>query len=105
MQRMVCRTFLAIVSLSMCSAAGHAQVPGRPGQSYALTMMEQDRLRAAADDRQKKLLADAEQLLAMAQSLKTSVDAVKKDELSLQVIREADQIEKLAKSVKDRMRQ
>jgi type VI protein secretion system component VasF len=58
-----------------------------------------------ADDRQKKMLADADQLLAMAQQLKSAVDQARKDELSLQVIKQADQIEKLAKSVKDRMRQ
>ena len=92
----------AIAGLGLVSCAGHAQ---KPGQSYALSLQEANQQRMAVDERQKKLADDAAKLLSMAQTLKVKVDATKKDELSLQVIREADEIEKLAKSVKDRMRQ
>lgn len=67
--------------------------------------MEQARLRQAAAERQKCMLDDAQRLLVMAQQLKLSVDKSSKDQLSLDVIREAEQIEKLAKQVKERMRQ
>jgi hypothetical protein len=90
------------LGLGLVSCVGHAQTPG---QSYALSLQLANQQRMAVDERQKKLEADAAQLLAMAQTLKSKVDATKKDELSLQVIRQADEIEKLAKSVKDRMRQ
>jgi len=105
MCKSVYRLVPVMLGLIFCSVSVRAQLPNKPGKDYALTVMEQERLKAFAEQRQKKLMADAQQLLAMAQSLKTSVDATKKDELSVSVIRQADQIEKLAKSVKDRMRQ
>ena len=58
---------------------------------------------AAGPERQKAALADAERLLALATQLKTAVDKSRKDELSLQVIRNADEIEKLAKTAKGRI--
>ena len=84
------------------STSAHAQ---KSGESFALQRMDHTRADMAASDRQKKMLADADQLLAMAQQLKSAVDQTRKDELSVNVIRQADQIEKLAKAVKDRMRQ
>jgi hypothetical protein len=44
-------------------------------------------------------------LLAMALSLKAEVDKTNKDTLSIKVIRKADEIERLAKTVKERIKQ
>lgn len=90
-----------VLATSVWMGSAHAQ------QHIASAMQSAEHARAemVAEDRQKKMLADADQLLAMAQQLKLAVDQTKKDELSIQVIKQADQIEKLAKSVKDRMRQ
>ncbi len=55
-------------------------------------------------DRQKRLQADTEKLLSLATQLKEEVDKTDKNMLSLEVIKKADEIEKLAKSVKDRMK-
>ena len=55
-------------------------------------------------DRQKKLQADTERLLSLATELKEQVDKTDKNILSVDVIKKADEIEKLAKSVKDRMK-
>lgn len=74
-------------------------------ESAAVKKMVNSQAQMAASDRQKKMLADADELLAKAQLLKAAVDQTRKDELSVDVIRQADEIEKLAKSVKDRMRQ
>ncbi len=61
---------------------------------------------ASADDERKKQISDqSTQLLAMAVALKAEVDKTNKDTLSLNVIRKADAIEKLAKTVKDKMKQ
>lgn len=54
--------------------------------------------------RQKQLVDDANKLLDLARKLKTEVDKSDKDQLSLSVVDTAAQIEKLAKSVKERMR-
>ncbi len=55
-------------------------------------------------DRQKKLVADTDKLLALATDLKEQVDKSTKDTLSVDVIKKADEIEKLAHSVKERMK-
>jgi len=47
---------------------------------------------------------DTEKLLALATDLKTQVDKSTKDTLSVDVIKKADEIEKLAHSVKERMK-
>lgn len=55
-------------------------------------------------ERQKQLVDDAAKLLSLANDLKAEVDKSNKDELSLDVVRKADEIEKLAHTVKERMK-
>ena len=55
-------------------------------------------------DRQKQLVQDTQRLLALATELKTEVDKSNKDMMSIDVIRKAETIEKLARSVKDKMK-
>jgi hypothetical protein len=62
------------------------------------------RARALADDRQKHIVDETAKLLQLATELKTAVDQSNKNELPLDVIRKADDIEKLAHDVKQRMR-
>jgi hypothetical protein len=66
--------------------------------------MEEQQARARSTERQKKLVADTDKLLALATELKTDVDKTNKDILSMDVIKKADEIEKLAHSVKERMK-
>ena len=56
------------------------------------------------DDRRKRLLADTEKLVALSTELKEEVDKTSKDELSLDVIRKAAELEKLAHDVRERMK-
>ncbi|WP_162601209.1 hypothetical protein [Occallatibacter savannae] len=60
---------------------------------------------AAPNDKKKQIADESAELLNMALALKAEVDKTTKDTLSLNVIKKADQIEKLAKSVKDKMKQ
>jgi Spy/CpxP family protein refolding chaperone len=60
---------------------------------------------AADTDRKKQITDESSQLLAMAVALKAEVDKTNKDELSLNVIRKADEIEKLAHTVKEKIKQ
>lgn len=55
-------------------------------------------------DRQKRLVNDTDRLLALATELKQQVDHTDKNTLSVDVIKKADEIEKLAHSVKERMK-
>jgi hypothetical protein len=58
-----------------------------------------------AEAQRKKQIADeSARLLAMAADLKAEVDKTTKDTLSIPVVRKAGEIEKLARSVKDRNR-
>ena len=59
---------------------------------------------AANVERKKQISDDSARLLKLATELKTEVDKTTKDTLSLGVIRKADEIEKLAHSVKEKMK-
>jgi hypothetical protein len=54
--------------------------------------------------RQKQIVDDTAQLLDLAKQLKDAVDKSSKDQLSLSVVNTATEIEKLAKVVKEKMR-
>ena len=56
------------------------------------------------DERHKRLVADTAKLIELTNELKTDVDKATKDELSLDVVRKAAEIEKLARDVKERMK-
>jgi len=66
--------------------------------------MEAQRERMRNADRQKQLQQDTEKLLSLATELKQQVDKTDKNILSVDVIKKADEIEKLAKSVRERMK-
>lgn len=55
-------------------------------------------------ERQKKIVADTAKLLAMAQKLNDEVSHSSKNQLSIAVVQQAAEIEKLAKSIKEKMR-
>jgi hypothetical protein len=59
---------------------------------------------AANQERKKQLSDDSAKLLTLAMALKAEVDKTNKDMLSLNVIRKADEIEKLARNVKEKMK-
>ncbi len=56
------------------------------------------------DDRRKRLLSDTAKLVALSNELRTEVEKTPKDELSLDVVKKAAEIEKLARDVKERMK-
>ncbi len=64
---------------------------------------EQQRMRVA--ERQKKLAEDTDKLLVLTTALKAEVDEANKDILSLEMVKKAEQIEKLAHSVKERIKE
>jgi hypothetical protein len=56
------------------------------------------------DERHKRLAADTAKLVELTNELKTEVDKASRDELSLDVVKKAAEIEKLAHDVKERMK-
>jgi hypothetical protein len=65
---------------------------------------KKDKFEAANALRRKQISDDAAKLLELATELKAAVDKTDKDTLSLDVIRKADTIERLAKGVKEKMK-
>jgi hypothetical protein len=65
---------------------------------------KQKNLDATNAERKKQIADDSTKLLNMAIALKAEVDKTTKDTLSLNVIRKADEIEKLAHNVKEKMK-
>jgi hypothetical protein len=57
-----------------------------------------------ADARQEQLRADTEKLYQLTQELKAEVAKSNKDTLSISVIKKAEEVEKLARSLKERMK-
>jgi hypothetical protein len=55
-------------------------------------------------ERQKQIASDTAKLVKLATELKTDMDKTSKNEMSLDVIRKADEIEKLAHDLKLRMK-
>jgi hypothetical protein len=71
-----------------------------PSQVHILRAMAKERNAM----RQQQIVDETNQLLDLAKQLKTAVDKSSQDQLSLSVVNTATEIEKLAKSVKEKMR-
>ena len=78
------------------------QKPGREDESRI--QMEKDMAKKANQERQANLKRDTEKLLKLATELKESVDKTNESTLSVDVVKKAEEIEKLAHSVKDKMK-
>ncbi len=107
--------YLWIVLLILLSTASLAQNPPRSGNPSDVTppMGDDDEMRSriqhdmekkAAKERVAALKSDTDKLLKLSIELKSYVDKSDENVLSLSVIKKADEIEKLAKSVKDKMK-
>lgn len=66
--------------------------------------MEREQEKKRNEQRQAQLKRDTDKLLLLATQLKQEVDKSNENTLSLEVIRKAGEIEKLAKSVREKMR-
>ena len=58
---------------------------------------------AVTDPHQAQILADTQKLLKLSQELKAEVAKSNKDTLSLSVIKKAEEVEKLAKTLKEEL--
>ena len=67
--------------------------------------MERDRAKKLNKERQAAIKHDTDKLLALATELKDYVDKSNENVLSLDVVRKAEEIEKLAHHVKERMKE
>jgi hypothetical protein len=73
-------------------------------QDPAQKEMQDRMVRAANKKRQQDLKKDTDKLFELATELKAAVDKTNENMLSLDVIRKAEEVEKLAKKVKEKMK-
>jgi hypothetical protein len=85
--------------------------PGMPVDAISNPGANEEQQRAAREmakkanlERQAAIKADTDKLLKLAEELKQSVDKSSANVLSIDVLKKAEEIEKLAHSVKDKMR-
>jgi len=74
------------------------------GEDEAQARIQHDMEKRAAKERVAALKSDTDKLLKLSVELKAYVDKSDENVLSLDVIKKAEEIEKLAKSVKDKMK-
>ncbi len=112
-----CVVFLALIFV-LCGFAPlpnqAAENPGRRSdpqfqqrrneRDENLEKMEKDRVKRLNKERQERLKRDTDQLLTLATQLKQYVDRTNENILSIDVIRKAEQIEKLAHQVREKMK-
>jgi hypothetical protein len=95
-------------SVSQSNPLQFPQVPPlqqRPGREDEPRLkMEKEMAKRANQARQAELKRDTEKLLKLATELKESVDKTNESTLSVDVVKRAEEIEKLAHSVKDKMK-
>lgn len=101
--------------LILCPIVGRAQQPsgkppmmgrlGYPGNDIPATdpVLREKQVRALNEQRQKQMVSDAEKLLELARALHAAIGAQPDASLTADQIRTIERIEKLARSVKDKM--
>ena len=77
---------------------------GRDERDPSYERMQEQATKGRNAERQKRLIADTDKLLSLATELKQDVDKTDKNTLSVDVIKKAEEIERLAHSVKERMK-
>jgi hypothetical protein len=104
---------LSLPALGQNPGQGPAQIPGLgpgPGfppndrQDEQRARVEKEMAKKANRERHAQLQRDTDNLLKLANELKQSVDKSNENTLSLDVVKKADEIEKLAHSVKEKMK-
>ena len=108
------RKFVLVVSMACLLTGGYVEAAAeqigmpqtgtRRNQSPDEAQREREQARARNKERQEKLKADTDQLLKLATELKQYVDKTNENILSVEVVKKTEEIEKLAKKVKEGMR-
>jgi hypothetical protein len=94
---------LCLLLLGGLSVSQIRPLPGAAKEPFE-EKWERDRQKAMNKDRQKDLKEDTDKLLALATELKNHVDKTNENMLSMDVIKKTEEIEKLAKKVREKMK-
>lgn len=99
--------FLLLLFLpSLCIAQQAPRFPRTPEgpESQEQVRLRHEREKAMNSKRQEDLKRDTDKLLKLATELKEEVDKTTENVLSIDVIKKADEIDKLAKGIRDKMK-
>lgn len=108
---MLIRLLLTIAILAIVSIAAGPTVPAtqigppRVEQSQQEKDMQERQIKELNKKRQQDIRDDTIRLFQLATELKAAVDKTNENMLSLDVVRKADEVEKLAKKVKEKMKE
>lgn len=91
-------------SVTLVGQGAHDQFPQPAPQNDDFGKIESENARKVNAERQLAIKNDTAKLLQMANELQEYVDKTNEHILSLEVVKKAEQIEKLAKSVKEKMK-
>jgi predicted small lipoprotein YifL len=96
---------LVVISstIATCAQQGPPFGPQEPKDEQR-EKIEKDMAEKANEQRQAEIRRDSERLLKLATELKQYVDKSNENILSLEVVKKAEEIEKLAHSVKEKMK-
>jgi hypothetical protein len=92
------------VSSSAQTVARHGPAAQTPAEDESRVRMEKDMAKKANEQRQADLKRDTDKLLKLTTELKDYVDKTNENLLSVEVMNKAEEIEKLAHSVREKMR-
>src|SRR5215475_89582 len=99
----VCLVLSGAISVATPAPAAPPQFETR--QDPTQKEMQDRMLREANKKRQQDIREDTDKLFQLATELKAAVDKTNENLLSLDVVRKADEVEKLAKRVKEKMKE
>lgn len=85
--------------LTPASAGANSPLDSLPASPFPDTSKQKRN-----DERQRRIVSDTQKLLALTSQLKAEVAVSGADAMTPEMLRQMDEIEKLAKSVKDKMR-
>ncbi len=86
------------------SLPGNAPITHEPAKDEHIKEIERKQAKARNKERQEDLKKDTDKLLQLATELKLYVDKTNENVLSLDVIKKAEQIEKLSKEIQKKMK-
>ena len=100
---LLCVVFCAPLVRSQAAESSDPQFKAH--KSYDEVKRDNDRMKAMNKDRAKRIRRDTDKLLQLATELKQYVDQTNENVMSVDVIKKAEEVEKLAKNIREKMKE
>ena len=97
--------FFAPMARSQAADTSKRDPQFRMHRSVEEMKRDNERMKAMNKDRTKRIKRDTDKLLELATELKQYVDKTNENVLSVEVIKKAEEVEKLAKTIREKMKE